>query len=134
MELKVPEIINSVTLKNSVISQLQGNIIRVKVKEYSSLDVEDIREILKAKRELINDQKHTVLFITPRYGSITKEAREFSATYEANENAVAKAIVLNGLAMRIIANFFINYDKPPIEHKAFETERDAIEWLKKISL
>jgi hypothetical protein len=130
MELRALEIINSVELKHSVISLMAGNLIKIKVKDHSILDVEDIKEIQKAKRELIGDQKHTVLFVTPRYGSITKEAREFSASHEANENAEAKAIVMNGLAMRIITNFFINYDKPPIEHKAFETERDALEWLK----
>lgn len=132
MEVKESEIINSIELKNAVVYLLDGDIIGVKAKEHSVIDLEDVKEVNRAKRELIGNKKHFVLIVTPKDGSITKEAREFSASEEVNLNAIAKAIVMNGLAMRIIVNFFINYDKPPVPHKAFETERDALDWLKKI--
>ena len=48
-----------------------------------------------------------------------------------NKNAIAKAIVLNNLGMRIIANFFLKFNKPVREHRIFDNELDAYFWLEK---
>lgn len=123
------EVLEEVELKNVTVSLLENNIIKLKIKEHSLIDVDDIKEMQVAKRNLIGDKKHTILFVTPRLGSMTREARDYSASPEVNLNAIAKAVVLNGLTMRIIANFFIHYNKPPVEHRVFETEKEAFEWL-----
>lgn len=124
------EVIKEVVLKNLTVSLMEDNIIRVKVNEHSIIDVSEVLELQKVKRSMVGDQRHSVMFITPKFGTMTKEARELSASKEVNINAMGKAIVLNGLAMRILANFFINFNKPPVEHKCFENEKNALEWLR----
>ncbi len=119
-----------IKLKSLTITLIEDNIIRVQVDEHCVVDLDEVKEVQKAKRALIGNQRHSVLFITPKFGTMTKEARELSATKEVNMYAMGKAIVLNGLAMRILANFFINFNKPPVEHRAFENENDALEWLR----
>ncbi len=126
-------VIKHVDLKSVTVSLLEGDIIKLKIKEKCIVDVDDVKEVQAVKRSLIGDKKHTVLFVTPNFGSMTREARDYSASPEVNRNAVAKAIVLNGLAMRIITNFFINFNKPPVEHRAFENEKDALKWLRSLT-
>ena len=124
------EVLEEVELKNVIVSLLEDNIIKLRIKEQSIVDIDDVKEVQVVKRKLIGDKKHTVLFVTPKLGSMTREARDYSASPDVNLNAIAKAVVLNGLAMRIITNFFINFNKPPVEHKVFENEIDALEWLR----
>lgn len=131
--LKKMEFLKKIELEKLTMYLLEGNIIRIVVKERSIIDIDEVKEVQKVKRTFVGDQKHTVIFITPKFGSMTKEARDYSATDDVNMNAIGKAIVLNGLAIRIITNFFINFNKPPVEHRAFETEKEAMDWLKTLS-
>ena len=126
------KIIESVELERAVISLMDNSIIKIHIKEHSVVDVDDIIKFQEAKRTLIGDSIHSVLFITTKLGTLTKEAREFSAAPEVNINAKAKAIVAANLGMRILTNFFISVNKPPILHKAFSNEKDAIIWIKEI--
>jgi hypothetical protein len=127
------QVIEKIELENVTVSLLSQNVIRIQVKERALLDVKDVKEIQAAKKKLIGDMKHTVLLVSPKYGSATREARDYSASPEVNLNAKAKAVVLNGLVMRIIINFFMNYNKPPVEHRVFENEKEALEWLRSLN-
>jgi hypothetical protein len=121
-----------IELEKAKVSLIEGNIIKIDVKENSLVGVEEIKAFQVAKRRLLGDAVHYVLFITPKMGTMTREAREFSASSDVNENAKAKAVVVSSLVMRIIANFFLGTNKPPVLHKIFNSEKDALAWLKKI--
>jgi hypothetical protein len=112
---------------------LDENIIKMVVHERCIIGIEEVKEIQRAKRELIGDQKHKVIFITPKFGSMTTEARNYSATEDVTMNSLGKAIVLNGLAIRIIANLFIKFNSPKVEHRAFENEKEAMDWLRTLN-
>ena len=122
----------SLELENAVVSLIDNSIIKIHIKEHAVIEVEDIKKFQEAKKALLDNPVHYVLFVTPKTGTLTKEAREFSATPEANLNAKAKAIVVANLGMRITTNFFIAMNKPPILHKAFNNEKQALEWLREI--
>jgi hypothetical protein len=127
------EFIKKIELDYLTMYLLEDNIIKMIVKEKSIIGIEQVREVQRVKRELIGDQKHSVIFITPKHGSMTTEARNYSATHDVTMNAKGKAIVLNGMALRIVANFFIRFNKPLVEHKAFESEKEAMDWLRTLN-
>ncbi len=121
-----------IELNKVFVSLNQQNIIKILVKDNIELNVEDILAIQKAKHKLIENQKHYVLFVTPRYSSITPEARSFSASAEVNKNAIAKGIVVVNLATRLISQFFVTVNKPPVMTKIFATQEEALSWFKTI--
>ena len=127
--MKTSEIIQISTKKASV-SLADKNLVRISVYENVEILKEDIVEINEAKKKLVGTSPYVVVFITPVYGSITGEARAFSATIEVYHNAIAKAIVVPNLGQRLVASFFIKFNKPPAPTKIFGTEREAIGWLK----
>jgi hypothetical protein len=127
------QVIEKIELKNVTVSLLRQNVVRIKVKEGANLDIDDVKEIQIVKKKLVGNTKHTVMLVSPKTGSATREARDYSASTEVNLNAIAKAVVLNGLVMRIIINFFMNYNKPPVEHRMFENEEEALKWLRSLS-
>lgn len=132
MSIQETEVLKQVELQKLTICLLPDNMIKMIIKEQSVIDLNDVKEIQNIKRELVGEEEHTVLFITPKMGTMTREARDYSSSQEVTKNALGKAIVLNGLAIRIITNFFINFNKPAVEHRAFENEKDATEWLRSL--
>jgi hypothetical protein len=106
----------------------EGHIV-IRIKENADIDVSDIIEINEIKSRLANNQKHTVIFVAPFYGNITKEARELSASKLVYNNAIAKAIIAKSFSIKLISTFFININKPPAPTKIFETEEKAADWL-----
>ena len=123
------KIIEQLELDKFIIYILDDKIIKIVTKEHTEIEVEDILKLQEAKYKLIGDKKHCVLFIPPRSGVMSKEARETASGEIANKNALAKAVVFKNLGMRIFINFFIRVNKPIVEHKIFENENDALEWL-----
>lgn len=62
--------------------------------------------------------------------NITPEARiVFAKEMKKDKQLQKMAKLINSLAYRILANFFIRFDKPPILTKVFDTRNDAIDWL-----
>ena len=124
-----PKILTSIRLEKSTLTWMENEIFRIEIKEQVEILKEDLEAIQPIKLTLSENKPHCVLFIMPRFGSLTKGVREFSASQAANLNAIAKAVIAPNLGMRIIANFFISRNKPPIPHKVFTKQEDAILWL-----
>lgn len=128
MILEQPETVIEIDV--AIISIWKPNIIRIQLKPDSHIDAEEIRQINEAKNKLADKKLHAVVFIPHRSSSITKEARELSIRKEIFDHAVCKTIVAQTLAHRVIGNFFIAVQKPPVPMKLFSNEKEALKWMK----
>ncbi len=124
------EIISAVGTLKSMIYLLKGDIVKMVPNENIEMDVKDLEEIQKIKFEMVGERKYAVLFVTPSMGVMTKEGRAFASGALVNRNAVAKAIVIQNLGIRMMASFFIKFNKPVVEHRIFDKEEEAIAWLR----
>lgn len=124
------EIQNEMEIKQALVSKNEANIVFIRLKEKYFIDVEDIKEINKAKNKLVGESCHSVIFIPSITSSISKEAREFSAQPIIFKNAICKAIVAKNMAHRLIGNFFIKMQNPPVPMKLFNSEEKAVQWVK----
>ncbi len=125
-------------VKNKVLYQgreviLEDNyLIRIVIKEHSDITAQDVREFQVAKRKLIGNAHHVVLFIPPKYGEISKDGRDASAAPETNINAIAKAVVARNMASLLVGNFFVKIHKPPVPTRLFKDEEEALVWLREM--
>src|ERR1041385_6349998 len=103
----------------------EENFIRIEIYEKANLDLSAMQEINKAKLSMIGNKPHTVLFIPGLQTSISREAREFSASKEVGKHAIAKAIVAGNFSHRLIGNFFLKINKPEHPISIFSSEEDA---------
>lgn len=122
-------IIKEVNTDCAHVSLLPGNIIRVAPFENVEMNENDLIELQKVKRDLVGDELYGLMFVTPSMGNMTKEARELASKDFVNRNAVAKVIILQNLGMRLVANFFVKFNKPLVEHRLFNNEIDGYLWL-----
>jgi hypothetical protein len=125
-------VLESVTLEKATIDRLKGDLIKIRFRENIDVELEDIKKLQEPKTRLTGGRPYYQLVVSPRFASVSKEAREFSASPEANKGVLAKAVVTKSLGMRLVVNFFISINKPPVPHRAFTKEEDALAWIEEL--
>lgn len=115
--------------------QLKSNdIVYVLFKDNCTLDVPLQLRLLDYYRDITEGKLMHFLFFAAENVSITKEARDNAILIEDQSMVGASAIIVNNLAYKIIANFYMKVNKPKRPLKAFGNEEDAIKWLETIKL
>lgn len=109
----------------------KSRIVRMKILDGAEIEVENAAENREAVFQLTSGEKH-LLVVDARSVNVyvSKEARAYSAAFEAGGPCIAKAFVVNSTANRLIGNFYINFNKPKVATKLFSGEEKAVEWLK----
>lgn len=120
---------DSVNLEKAVLYWLGDDVLKIQFREHIDMDRDDIVRLQEPKARLAAGREYYMLIISPKFANVSKEAREYSATPEANVGAIAKAIVTRSLGLRLIVSFFISVNKPPIPHRIFGNEADALRWI-----
>lgn len=115
--------------------QLKSNdIVYVLFKDDCTLDILLQLRLLDYYRDITKGKLMRFIFLAAENVSITKEARDNAILIEDQSMVGASALIVNNLAYKIIANFYMKVNKPKRPLKAFGKEEDAIEWLKKITI
>jgi hypothetical protein len=120
----------AIELKKSSVSLLDEGILHIHLKGGTEIELEDAVLIVEAMGKLGGEKKLPVLIDAGEFVSIDKEVRIFSASPESNIYTLADAIAYVSLAQKLIADFYIKYNKPVVPTKDFPSKEDAIEWLK----
>ncbi len=120
--------INIVRSKKAVMSYDNQGILKVVLSDYDEITLEDVMEQRKIVNDLTLGKPHVLLVITGRRTSATREAREYSSS-NIPEGRIAEAILIKSLSVRIMGKFFINFNKPSVPTKMFDSESEAILWL-----
>lgn len=116
--------------KNSTVRIIEGNIMYVRYKNNSIIEIEDVIELEKAYNSLKDPKPMKVLSEMGEYASISTEARAFAA--ERSPDLTAIAYVINGLAQRLLIKFYIRMWKRNKPYKVFDSLDDGLEWLNKM--
>jgi hypothetical protein len=109
----------------------RGGIIWLIMKEDAEIDVKEIIEFTAICEE-ISGHKPYILVSDARVNlTITSEARKAAASKEVSPLLLANAVLVNNIAVRMVANFFTTVNKPHFKYKVFNEEKEALNWLKK---
>jgi hypothetical protein len=74
-----------------------------------------------------------VLMIADEITQFDASARDFSASEEGTRYTVADAMVVKNIAQRLLASFYLSFNKPKKPSKMFSSEEEAIKWLYSIA-
>lgn len=118
-----------VKTKAATIRVLKSGIIENIIHDYASIEEKNVLEIKTANKELSKGKPYVILVDSGIYTTISKEARELSASKDFSQQTIAKALIVRGLGQRIIGQFYINVNKPHIKTKIFAEREKAIKWL-----
>lgn len=132
MELVVEEKLytRSVDLGHSLIRLRTDGIVQVNFGDNVEMDLKESVEVIHAIGEVTDEKKALILNIGGKNTSASSAAREFSASIGGLRYTIADAFVVTNLAQKILANFYISFNKPLVPTKIFDNVDKATEWLK----
>jgi hypothetical protein len=99
------------------------------LKEGAELDVEQMRELIAAAEKLSNKTPYLLISDVRVNVIITSEARKVAADKNEARFLIANAVLTNNIALKLTANFFIQFNKPHFPLKIFSDEKKAHIWL-----
>lgn len=122
---------NYIKLKHAEITLYQENIYMLTFEDDYEVELEDAIEIDKTFIKITNNTKFSVIVdARDKFSSITNDARNFFA----NDPEIIPirekiAIVVNNMPTKILANFFMRFNRPQTPTKVFNNLEEAVKWL-----
>ena len=103
-------------------------------KDKIDLGIEDAKEVDEVSYEMVKGKPFvTLIDVRDVRSNMTHEAREYFATNKKiTDIRKAQAIVVNSLHTKILAEFYIKFNKPTNPVKIFRDYNEAEEWLREI--
>ena len=91
---------------------------------------------MEACQNLIGPRKVlNIVDLRGQFVYFSKEARKYAATDEKlNQMRIAEAILVDNVAIRIAAQFYLSLFKPPVKTKLFSDLLEARKWLEQQKL
>ena len=79
--------------------------------------------------ESLGVQKYLNLFEGGYNTDFDVVVREYASSAEENKYTIADAIVATTSSLNMVANFYVQFNKPQMPTKVFDDRDDAIKWL-----
>ena len=111
-----------------------NNIVYVTFKDDCNLDIPLQMRLLDYYKEITDNKLMHLMFFAAENVSLSKEARDNAVKIEDQSMLGATAVVVDKLPYKLIANFYLKFNKPKRPYKVFSKEEEAIKWLKTIKL
>ncbi len=110
-------------------------VVLIKFKDGIKLGVEEVKEIVDETIDLVEGQRYRSL-VDARdiFAAMNSKARNYLIHHkEINRLTIAQAIVLNNIAIRLLAQIYISLNRAPIPIRMFTNIDVARAWLMKQS-
>ncbi len=116
-------------LGKATIDYEEENILKIKILQHASIDLDAAEAIVKAAEEISGSSVHGNIIDIREMDFMSRDARTFFAKQD-RSNVVAIAIIMKSLFHNALVNLYLDVSRPAIPTKAFEKEIDAIDWIR----
>jgi hypothetical protein len=76
--------------------------------------------------------KYKVLTVPQEHASIEADVRSYLVTPDRRHRVIADAIVITNLPHRLLADFYMKFNRPDIPTQFFKTYKEALVWLRSL--
>jgi hypothetical protein len=119
----------SISSKCATFTIDEKQILHIRLLENVEIDIQESKSMQELSWYITDNQQFVALIDARAKVTVTREAREWGSTPEAQKNMKAQAILVNSLANRLIGNFIIQFHKPIAKTRLFSDEDSALIWL-----
>lgn len=108
----------------------EDSILNLHIKEDQYITISDVEQYYDLATQLLPKKKYPVMHTIGIGASVDHDVREFASKNE-RRISLADGLVIDNMANRILARFYIKFHKPKITTAIFTNKNDALEWLRK---
>lgn len=130
--MKIPE--NAIENRGYYTWMGEEGIARTCVKENAEITLELAKENTESVNTLYKGKKFPILIDSRGIKSMSRDAREHFSTKGRDTKTNAFGIIIGSPISRVLGNFYLGINKPPVPTKLFSSEEEALDWLKQFIL
>lgn len=109
-------------------------ILYISLKEdYEDITLEQMKQLTETIGKIGNGNKQKIIIDIASFNTMSEEAKKYSASAEGQIYTKANAVVINSLAAKLGANFFIKFNRPSTPTRIFNSVDEAVKWLNQIN-
>lgn len=118
-------------LEHSHIIKRSDGIVEIRCEDDFTYELSHILENHDCLKKLAITEKNLVLNFAGHYTSVSNEARNYVALGGHKHFIAAEAFLIHGLPQRILANFFLSFNKPVVPAAFFNYQDKSLaeKWL-----
>lgn len=120
---------NSIDIGSAKVWFEQPDLLCIRIKDGERLTSEDAARIIAWSWERSGGKKYRMLSIPDPGANISPDIRKTLADPERVNRVIADAMVVTNFPHRLLADFYIRFNKPSVPTKLFATEESARSWL-----
>lgn len=128
-DLKNHSLISEKDIGSVVFRLYENNIYHVEIKKGEKVTMEVVKEGYIFLEDNGGGTFYNV-FEFHSFADVDPNVREWSASPMNNSYTIIDAIVISSLSQRILADFYVRYNKPVKPTRVFTSTEKAYEWLK----
>jgi hypothetical protein len=110
----------------------RDGIVHVTFRKHAVLDIDLQMRLLDLNIKVTGGKKSLFIYDAEENVTITKEARDNATKIEHLSPNKATAVVADNLAYRLIANFYVRFNRPKMPFKVVENVEKGVAWLKSL--
>ena len=122
-------LIKTIEVPTMKVSLRNDGIIQVQPDQGARIILKHVREEIEAIGLLGGGKKFPILVFSGADNTIETEVMNFVAREGSNPYALAEAYILSSISHKLLANFYLNINRPARPTRAFINEPDALKWL-----
>ncbi|MCB0762437.1 MAG: hypothetical protein KDC12_13000 [Flavobacteriales bacterium] len=119
---------NSLQTENAL-ATVQDRILEIDYPLGNDATIEETKRIFDWAIGLIPDGKHFCIVKANFSLNVDPEVREWLSSEERLNFILADAFVVNSMALRIVANFYLKYNRPKHPTRTFNSFEEARKWI-----
>ncbi|MBL0330187.1 MAG: hypothetical protein IPP64_12395 [Bacteroidetes bacterium] len=124
------QILDKINISLGTISIQEEGILRFDIDSVDEITLQNLKEHLEVVKALGNGKSFCNLVVLTKFIQVGDDARKFAASKDSNMYTLADAFVINSVALKIVGNFYIRYNKPVRPTRLFTDESEALRWLR----
>ena len=126
------EIVNTIETPEVIIRLRRDGIVHATYKKDTVFDLAVQIKMLELNNKITGGKKSYFVYDAEENVTITKEARDNATKIEHMAPVLGSVVIANNLAYRLIANFYVKFNKPKTPFKVVDSLDKAIEWIKNL--
>ena len=123
------KLLDEIKLDYAKVQLFDAKLVRIEIFSNNIIALDESKKINDAIGTLSKGTECFVLMVADEFTQFDRSAADFSASEEGLRYTIADALVVKSLSHKILANFYLKFNKPAKPTKIFTNEPEAVKWL-----
>ena len=128
----MPEEKPTLDLGSAIVWFDRPDLVCVSVRTNQQMTVSEASQVIEWTTSISKGNKYKMLYIPEQGANISPEIRETLADPSRAERVIADAMVVSNFPHRLLADFYLRFNKPSVPTKLFSNEEAARRWLETV--